>query len=84
LPLTEQEALLVRSTRPRQPIELAELETRRISALTQIAEARERNSVREYIHGLLGPLATAETLTSSSPPSDDSKPVADSEPPPSK
>jgi hypothetical protein len=84
LPLTEQEALLVRSTRPGQPIELAELETRRISALTQVAEARERNTVREYIHGLLGPLATAETLTSSSPPSDDNKPVADSEIPPSK
>jgi hypothetical protein len=83
LPLTPQEALLLRSTRQGQPIEVAELETRRESALTEIAEARERATVREYIHGLLGPLATAQTLTPPSSPSDDSKPVAENEPPPS-
>jgi len=81
MPLTPQEALLLRSTRQGQPIEVAELETRRESALVQIAEARERATVREYIHGLLGPLATAQTLTTS--PSDDTKPAADSETPPS-
>jgi hypothetical protein len=83
LPLTAQEALLLRSTRQGQPIEVAELETRRTSVLTQIAEARERATVRDYIHGLLGPLATAQTLTPPPSPSDDTKPAADSEAPPS-
>jgi hypothetical protein len=83
LPLTAQEALLLRSTRQGQPIEVAELETRRTSVLTEIAEARERANLREYIHGLLGPLATAQTLTPLPSPSDDSKPAADSEIPPS-
>jgi hypothetical protein len=83
LPLTAQEALLLRSTRQGEPIEVAELETRRESVLTQIAEARERATVREYIHGLLGPLATAQTLTPPPSPSDDTKPAAESETPPS-
>jgi hypothetical protein len=83
LPLTAQEALLLRSTRQGQPIEVAELEIRRTSALTQIAEAREQATVRQYIHGLLGPLATAQTLTPPPSPSDDTKPAADSEIPPS-
>lgn len=88
LPLTSQEALLLRSTRHGQPIEVAELETHRESALIALASAREQSSIREYIHGLLGPLATAQALTppSSSPPSqtDDSTPVAYPEPPSSK
>lgn len=83
LPLTAQEALLLGSTRQGQPIEVAELETRRESALTQIAEARERATVREYIHGLLGPLAAAQILTPPLSPSDDSKPAAESDTPPS-
>jgi hypothetical protein len=83
LPLTAQEALLLRSTRQGQPIEVAELETRRESVLTQIAEARERATVRGYIQGLLGPLAAAQILTPPPSPSDDTKPAADSEAPPS-
>ncbi|QMV17608.1 hypothetical protein GOB94_01985 [Granulicella sp. 5B5] len=86
LPLTTQEALLARSTRLGQPIEVAELETRRETALTAIASARERSSLRQYIRGLLGPLATAQALTPSSPPSDPQPPTqpADAEPPSSK
>ena len=86
LPLTAQEALLLRSTRHGQPIEVAELETRRKSALIAVASAHEQSSLREYIHGLLGPLATAQALTPSSPPPqpDDTQPVAEPQTPSSK
>jgi hypothetical protein len=83
LPLTTQEALLLRSTRLGQPIEVAELETRRETTLTAIASARERSSLRQYIQGLLGPLATAQALTPSPQP-DEAKPAVDAEPPSSK
>jgi hypothetical protein len=83
LPITPQEALLLRSARRGQPIEIAELETRRESVLNHIAEARERTSIREYIHGLLGPLATAESLTPSPAPPEDAQPIPEPEPPPS-
>ena len=66
LPLTAQEALLLRATRPGQPIEVAELETRRDAALTALAAAHRRANIREYIQGLLGPLAIAESLSNSS------------------
>jgi len=81
LPLTSQEALLLRSMRRGQPIEVAELDTLRESALTAIAAAHERASLREYVHNLLGPLATAQALTPTSPPPDDASPVAGTEPP---
>jgi hypothetical protein len=85
LPLTSQEALLLHSTRLGQPIEVAELGTLHESALDAIAAEHERASIREYVHGLLGPLATAQSLTpSSSPQPDDIAPVADIEPPSSK
>jgi hypothetical protein len=79
LPLTWQEALLLRSTRPGQPIEVAELDTLRESALTAIAAMHERTNLREYVHSLLGPLATAQALTPSPPP--DVQPVTSTEPP---
>lgn len=81
LPLTTQEALLLRATRHGQPIEVAELETRRNAALTAIAAARERANIREYIHGLLGPLAIAESLSNTSSQSDSSNSVASAESP---
>jgi hypothetical protein len=81
LPLTSQEALLLRSMRRGQPIEVAELDTLRESALTAIAAAHERASLREYVHSLLGPLATAQALTPSSPPPTDAQPVTAAEPP---
>jgi hypothetical protein len=81
---TAQETLLLRSTRPGQPIEVAELDTLRESALTAIAATRERSSVREYVHALLGPLAAAQTLTPTSPAQEENSPLADNEPPSSK
>lgn len=86
LPLTAQETLLASSTRRGQPIEIAELETRRQSALIAIADAREQSRIREYIHGLLGPLATAQSLTPPSPAAEAAppQPSADTEPPSSK
>jgi hypothetical protein len=84
LPLTMQETLLLHSTRPGQPLEIAELDILRESAVNAIAAAHERANVREYIHGLLGPLATAQALTPSNPQPDDGKSISDIEPPSSK
>jgi hypothetical protein len=81
LALTDQETLLIHSTRPGQPLEIATLDLLRESALSAVAEARERASIREYVHGLLGPLATAQVLTPASPPSEEILPATDIEPP---
>jgi hypothetical protein len=81
LALTDQETLLIHSTRPGQPLEIAALDLLRESALSAVAEARERASVREYVHGLLGPLATAQVLTPASTPSEEILPATDIEPP---
>ncbi len=81
LPLTSQETLLLRSTRRGQPIEVAELDTLRESALAAIAAAHERSNLREYVHSLLGPLATAQSLTPTPLPPNDAPIVAATEPP---
>jgi hypothetical protein len=80
MPLTQQERLLISATRQGQPIELAELEPLRQPALRAAAAARERANLRQYIHGLLGPLAAAESLNPT-PPVDD--PAATAFAPPS-
>jgi hypothetical protein len=73
MPLTAQEHLLILATRQGQPIELAELETLRKPALQAAAEARQNATIRRYAESLLGPLATAAALhsTSDSPAQDD-------------
>jgi hypothetical protein len=83
MPLTAQEVLLFRATRRGQPIELAELDTMRESALRSLAEAHERSTIRRYIQGLLGPLAITQALdpTSPSPSSDEAQPTTASDPP---
>jgi hypothetical protein len=82
MPLTQQEILLISATRPGQPIELAELDTARDSALRSLAAAHERAHLRQYIQGLLSPLAAAESLNPTPP--DEDPPAAASDSPPSK
>jgi hypothetical protein len=86
MPLTAQERLLIRATRPGQPIELAELDTAREPALRSLAQARERATLRQYIHSLLGPLAMAEALNPTPSPSASDEPptTAPTDPPSSK
>jgi hypothetical protein len=81
LPLTAQEALLLRSTRRGQPMEVAELDTLLEAALMNRVTEQRRASLRETIQGLLGPLATAQALTSDSTQPDDSKTTADADSP---
>jgi hypothetical protein len=49
-------------------MELAELETLRKPALQAAAEAHQNATIRRYAQSLLGPLAAAEALNSTSPP----------------
>jgi hypothetical protein len=86
MPMTAQEVLLLSATRIGQPIELAELDTLRDTNLRSLSQARERASIRQYIQGLLGPLAAAERFnpTSPSPSPDAVQPVTESDPPSSK
>jgi hypothetical protein len=85
MPLTAQERVLLRATRRGAPIEVAELDQLREPFLRARAEARERANLSQYIHGLLGPLATAQALTPdptpSTPPPTDPQPLPDPEPP---
>jgi hypothetical protein len=76
MPLTAQEALLVRATRQGQPIELAELGIARESNLRSIADARDHSSLRQYIKSLLAPLAAAQAFESTPSPSPDAAPPA--------
>jgi hypothetical protein len=76
LPLTAQEALLLRSTRRGQPMEVAELDTLREAALMNRAAEQQRARLRDTIQGLLGPLATAQALTPPFAPAQDSRPMA--------
>jgi hypothetical protein len=80
LPLTAQEALLLRSTRRGQPMEVAELDILREAALTNRVAEQRRTGLRDTVQGLLGPLATAQALTPSSTLTDVNQPpaVADS------
>jgi hypothetical protein len=82
--LTAQERMLVTATRQGQPIELAELEILRQPALQAAAETRERATIRNYVHSLLGPLAAVEAInpTPPSPSLSDSQLIPD--PPSSK
>jgi hypothetical protein len=69
-PLTPQERLLVLATRRGSPIEVAELDQLREPVLRAAATAREHANLRQYMQGLLAPLAISQTLdstTSSSP-----------------
>jgi hypothetical protein len=84
LPLTPQENLLLRSTRKGQPIEVAELDTLRVSAWTAHTAAREQSRIRQYAEGLLGPLATAQALTPPPSQPDESPSSISLEPPTTK
>lgn len=77
MPLTEHEALLVQVTRSGQPIEVAELEPGRNALLAKIAAARARAKFLDDAQGLLAPLAVAESLTPTSSPVNDERPLAD-------
>jgi hypothetical protein len=82
--LTAQERMLVTATRQGQPIELAELEILRQPSLQAAAQTRERATIRNYVHSLLGPLAAVEAMnpTPPSPSFSDSQLIPD--PPASK
>jgi hypothetical protein len=82
LPLTAQEALLLRSTRQGQPIEIAELDYARAALVHPAAHMREHSIVDEYVHAMLQPLAAAEALSPT--PSDEPTASTSSEPPSSK
>jgi hypothetical protein len=84
LPLTQEEALLLRATRPGQPIEVAELDSLREPMFHAIAEQREYTNIGQYIHALLGPLAAAEVLSPTPAPPDETQPVTVAEAPSSK
>jgi hypothetical protein len=62
MPLTPQERLLARATRPGQPIEIAELELAREPALRAVAQARERTDIQRYVRAVLSPLVLSESL----------------------
>jgi hypothetical protein len=64
-------------------MELAELETLRQPALQAAAEARQNAIIRRYAQSLLGPLAAAEAINPTSPPSSSDDTPA-SQPPSSK
>jgi hypothetical protein len=71
MPLTAQEHLLALAARQGQPMELAELETLRKPAIEAAAEAHQNAAIRRYAQSLLGPLAAADALNSTSPSPDD-------------
>jgi hypothetical protein len=62
-------------------MEVAELDTLLEAALMNRVTEQRRASLRETIQGLLGPLATAQALTSDSTQPDDSKTTADADSP---
>ena len=79
LPLSEQETEAARRVHRGAPVEVAMFDPSHDSALIALATAHDRASIRRYVHGLLGPLATAQSLTSSALRADDGAAVADSE-----
>jgi hypothetical protein len=74
--LTAQERMLVTATRQGQPIELAELEILRQPSLQAAAQTRERATIRNYVHSLLGPLAAVEAMNPTPPSTEDAAPAS--------